>query len=510
LNPAITPLFTTAELRAVEQAALSALPQGALMERAGRAAADLALILLRRADKPRVLVLAGPGNNGGDALVAAALLAETGARVEVMELCPAPASRPPDAQRAHSQCAGSAVRFIPAAASALGEDDAWDLVIDGIFGIGLTRALDEQVCAIVAAANALPCPLLALDVPSGLDADTGEPIGGRRVVQATHTITFIGDKPGLHTAHGRDHAGEVTVASLDVDAALYPPASLHLSGIGAFRLALRRRAHASHKGTYGDVVVLGGAAGMSGAPILAARAAACCGAGRVYAALLDHVTSYDALHPELMLREAAELEIGKGVIVAGPGLGRSTESRSLLERVLDSPAPIVLDADALNLVAADLALQPVLARRRAGTLITPHPLEAARLLGVSASAVQSNRIEAARELARRYCCVALLKGSGSVIAQTDGHAMINPTGNAALATAGSGDVLAGICGALLAQSFSPWQAALAAAWLHGAAADALVDEGTGPIGLSAGELIPAVRALLNQITAQFTPRYSIR
>lgn len=494
------PLFTTPELRAIEQAALAAVAPGSLMARAGVAAVEHALRLLGSVVHKRILVLAGPGNNGGDALVTAHLLAELGAEAFVMPLFATPPSQA-DAKRAMEQCRAGRARFLSTDPAWL-TDKSWDLVIDGIFGIGLRRGFNAELRSIIEAANQVTCPVLALDVPSGLDADTGALVDEHAcAIVATHTITFLADKPGLHTGFGRDHAGQVSVADLDVDPALFPTAQLHLSGTVTFAAALRPRRHASHKGSHGDVAIVGGAAGMSGAPILAARAAAYCGAGRVFAFMLEPGLPYDPMQPELMLRAADELEIGRAVIVAGPGMGRTDVSRDLLAKILTSPVPVVLDADALNMIAADAQLQQQVAARSGGTLITPHPLEAARLLQKDVVQVQSARIEAARLLAHRFACIALLKGSGTVIAAPDGAAMINPTGNPALATAGSGDVLAGICGALLAQGCTLWQAAATGAWLHGAAADKLVEEGIGPIGVTAGELLAPVRTLLNRLSA---------
>lgn len=501
-----SPLFTTAEIRKVEGAALAQVPEGTLMARAGRAAADLALRLMKPAGRARVLVLAGPGNNGGDALVAARVLADHGHEVHLMPLYDPGHNRPPDSARALKQCEDSDTLFVPPVADSVETGPGWDLVIDGIFGIGLRRGVDKPLHDIIQSINRLPGPVLALDVPSGLNADSGNVIDKTGIaVVATTTLTFIADKPGLHTADGRDFAGEVVVADLDIDPCLFPQTALHLSNIDAFRPALRRRLHGSHKGTYGDVIVVGGTAGMAGAPIMTARAAAFCGAGRVIVAMLDRVAAYDPQYPELMLRKADEISLDSGVIIAGPGMGNG--DHALLQRVLESPNAVVLDADALNMVASSSALQAALSSRTNGTLITPHPLEAARLLQTSTATIQADRTEAARELARRYACIVLLKGSGSIVAAPDGEAMINPNGNPALATAGSGDILAGVCGALLAQSFSPWHAALAGAWLHGASADALVAAGKGPIGITASELLPGIRALLNQITSQFAPRH---
>jgi hydroxyethylthiazole kinase-like uncharacterized protein yjeF len=267
---------------------------------------------------------------------------------------------------------------------------------------------------------------------------------------------------------------------------------------------LQPRAQNSHKGSYGDVTIVGGADGMAGAVILAARAAAYAGAGRVYAGFVAQPPAYDPPHPELMCRAAASLDFSHSALAFGPGLGDSRDAYDLLARALRAPGPLVLDADALNLLAAEPGLQHKLrARQRPGSaLLTPHPLEAARLLGIDTASVQADRPQAARLLAQRFQAIVVLKGSGSVIARPDGLIAVNPTGNAALATAGSGDVLSGVCAALLAQRWQPWQAALGAVWLHGAAADALVARGIGPVGLCAGELGPAIRQSLNLLIAR--------
>ncbi|QAU34416.1 NAD(P)H-hydrate dehydratase [Janthinobacterium sp. 17J80-10] len=496
-------LYTVTEIRQIEQAALAALPTGTLMQRAGAAAAQLALELPGTVAAQRILVLAGPGNNGGDALDVAARLAHGGIDVSVALFAVA-GTRPQDARDALSRAQSSQATFIePAepAAMAVLQASHWDLVIDGLLGIGLARPIGGVMRAMVEFVNALDCPVLALDVPSGLDADTGDIVGpGGIAVRASHTITFIADKPGLHTCHGRDHAGRVSVAPLDIDATLFPAAQAHLNGPAMFACALQPRPHNSHKGSFGDVAVLGGAHGMQGAPLLAARAALYGGAGRIFACFIDEAPGFDPVQPELMCRHAGDFDFAHATVVAGPGAGGGRRAAELLAGVIALAAPVVLDADGLNLVAADAALQQRLAARAGPALLTPHPLEAARLLAVSVGVVQADRLAAARQLAARFQAVVVLKGSGSVIARPDGMAAINPNGNPALATAGTGDVLAGLCGALLAQGMPAWEAALAAVWLHGHAADRLVEAGIGPIGLTAGELIPAIRAARNTFT----------
>ncbi|RZI41921.1 NAD(P)H-hydrate dehydratase [Herbaspirillum sp. HC18] len=505
--PSSTALYPVAEIREIEQASLANLPSGTLMQRAGQAAAQFALELLPEPrSAARVLALAGPGNNGGDAIEAARLLSGNGMDVTVL-LCADTARLPADAAQALARARGSKVRFSNATAEAI-LDAKWALVIDGLFGIGLARPVEGLLRDLVETVNTLPCPILALDVPSGLDADTGNIVGDGAAIRAMHTITFIADKPGLHTLNGRDHAGNVRVADLGIEDKFFMPARIRLNAVDLFSAFLKKRPHNSHKGSYGDVIVIGGAPGMAGAPILAAQAAAKCGAGRVFASFIADPPAYDSLHPELMCRRASDMDFSSATLVVGPGMGTSREANDLLARAMHAKSPLVLDADALNLIAAEPGLQQKLKTRNAPTLMTPHPLEAARLLQSSTKEVQDDRLAAARELASRFDAVAILKGSGSVIAKPDGEAVINTTGNAGLATAGTGDVLAGICGALLAQSFPAWNAALAATWLHGEAADILASQGIGPIGLTASELIPCVRTRLNQLIEQHAGRHA--
>ncbi|CAN7315112.1 NAD(P)H-hydrate dehydratase [Pseudoduganella sp. LjRoot289] len=495
----MNPLYTVAEIRLIEHTAAQRLPAGALMQRAGQAGANAALDLLPFSTaRARVLVLAGPGNNGGDALEAAAHLAYAGAQVTILHI---ESSAEPSPERAHAlqRARGSAAKFAEINLEAIATSE-WNLLVDGLFGIGLKRPIEGQLRELVDTVNALPCSRLALDVPSGLDADTGAIVGpDGAAVRATHTVTFIGDKPGLYTCEGRDHAGVVQVSKLDLDASVYQPSRQHLNEVKFFSRHLRARRHNTHKGSYGSVAVFGGAHGMAGAPILAARAALLTGAGRVYACFAEEAPAYDTSYPELMCRHARDFNVDSAVIVAGPGLGMARAAQELLARALASREPLVLDADALNLLAGDPAQQAALAERVGGTLITPHPLEAARLLGLSAAEVQADRPAAARSLAARLHAVVVLKGSGTVLASPEGHLVINTTGNPSLATAGTGDVLAGLCGSLLAQGWPVWEAALAGVWLHGMAADVMVTDGMGPIGLTAGELIPAIRTALNRM-----------
>jgi ADP-dependent NAD(P)H-hydrate dehydratase / NAD(P)H-hydrate epimerase len=506
------PLYSIKEIRAIEHAALARMPPFALMQRAGDAGTRIAMDLLEAAPSaPHILVIAGPGNNGGDALVVAANLASNGYDPAVAFFGNT-ASLPQDARLALEHARSSGVRIVDAETDAQAlASSAWNLVIDGLFGIGLKRPIDGPLRKVVENINTLSCPVLALDVPSGLDADTGNVVGGAIAIRATDTVTFIADKPGLHTGAGRDYAGRIHVATLgleqDPDQSSFPDSRILLTQPADFAASLRPRLHDSHKGSYGDALLVGGAQGMAGALVLASRAAAQCGAGRVLAAFLDNAPSHDVLQPEIMIRQADGVAVTKGAIILGPGLGTSSQAKDIAARLIPAEQPMVIDADALNLIATHADLQALLMQRSLPAILTPHPLEAARLLGKSTGHIQSDRITAAQELANRYASYVVLKGSGTVIAAPAAETIswINPTGNPALATGGSGDVLAGITGALLAQGWPPRDAALGAVWIHGRAADELVAQGIGPIGLVAGELIPAARAILNRLVNDATP-----
>jgi hydroxyethylthiazole kinase-like uncharacterized protein yjeF len=449
-------IYFTREIREIEDKA-GELP---LMERAGAAAADFASELCIAKD---VLVLAGPGNNGGDARIAAARLQEKFFRVTV-------ATNPHE----------------------LPLERTWGLVIDGLFGIGLARNITGEYAQLVDYANRQRCPVLALDVPSGIQSDTGQLLGC--AVRASHTLTFIALKPGLLTLDGPDHCGELRVADLGL---ALPKPKAWVAERELFGGVLRPRPRNFHKGTAGSLGILGGARGMTGAALLAGRAALKLGAGRVYVGLLqDQAVDPGAL--ELMLRHVDDV-LGQDLdaVVAGPGLGMSEHAATLVGAVLASDWPCVLDADALNLIADDENLRSACGRRRADTLITPHPAEAARLLGLQAPEIQADRPAAAQALAKRYNAHVVLKGNGSVIVARDGHLFINASGNPGMASAGMGDVLSGILGALLAQRYSGESSLVLGVHLHGAAADELAAAGTGPVGLTAGEVTDAARRLWN-------------
>jgi len=343
-------------------------------------------------------------------------------------------------------------------------------------------------------------PILSLDIPSGIDADTGAVMGC--AVRASHTITFIAYKPGQLTLDGPDHCGTLKLDALGLDPAKLLEPDGRLLDADILGAAVARRPKNFHKGQAGSVGVLGGAAGMVGAAVIAGRAALRCGAGRVYLGLMaPRPPDVDDANPELMLRKPASLlEKGLiGVLVAGPGMGKASPAAKLLRAAIAAKATLVLDADALNLIAASRSLSAAVGKREAATLMTPHPAEAARLLGGTTRAIQADRVAAARAIAKRYRSTALLKGNGTVITDAGGKFWINPTGNPGMASAGMGDALAGIVAALCAQGASPLQSLLAGTYLHGAAADALVAAGSGPRGITASEVIDSARALMNAL-----------
>ena len=461
-------LHGVARTREIEQQAQAGLAPNELMQRAGRATARLALALAPHAR--RVWIAAGPGNNGGDGLEAASLLAMAGMAVEVSLLADA-ARLPADAALAlaRAQAVGVVVTPTLAGFEACGPDD---LAIDALLGIGARRAPEGELAAAVERLNRFPGTLLAVDVPSGLDADTGQP-WGEGCVRAGHTLGLLTLKPGLFTGVGRDRVGTVWFDSLQVDTAS-ELADAWLAG----RSEPQARSHAEHKGSFGDLGIVGGASGMVGAAVLAARAGQAAGAGRVFVqCLTDNPPGFDALHPELMFRPSllSDRKAAQALACIVCGCGGGTAVREVLVQVLALPARLVLDADALNAIAADSALQAQLAVRAGrglASVLTPHPLEAARLLGIPTAEVQADRLAAADRLARQFRCCVLLKGSGSIVAAPGRTPSINPTGNASLASAGTGDVLAGWLGGLWAgrPADDGFEVAVQAAYEHGAAA----------------------------------------
>lgn len=487
------PLHDAAASRQAEQAALSTAEPMALMEAAGLALARLALALAPHATP--VCVWAGPGNNGGDGLVAARHLLACGRSVQVLLVGEA-SRRPADALAAQARAASAGVPIKPWPA---GPAPGAQLHIDALLGLGASRPPQGAMAAAItmlnttAAAAGTGARVLAADLPSGLHPDTGALLGAE-AVRASATLALLTLKPGCHTAQGRDHAGDVWLDTLGAQPG--PPTAWLVGPARAVP-----RLHGSHKGSHGDVVVVGGAPGMVGAAWLAARAALAAGAGRVYCSPLDAEASLlDVLQPALMGRRAwwaSRPEVLAGASVAC-GCGGGADIATTLPALLAHVPRLVLDADALNTIAADSSLLARLQRRATrglATLLTPHPLEAARLLDTTASAVQADRLAAAQALAARCQATVALKGSGTVIAAPGALPCINPSGNAALATAGTGDVLAGWAAGLWAQrpQATAAEIATAAVWQHGHAADTDAAAARGA-PLTASALIEAMAA----------------
>ncbi len=424
------------------------------MQRAGLAVARQAMAVAPHART--IWIASGPGNNGGDGYEAAAHLTQRGKKVVVTQL--APAKKPPsDAALALQHALDAGVIFADHPPTHV------DLCVDALFGIGTLNPWSERCAQWISAMNAAGATTLAVDIPSGLDADTGCCVPLH--VRAKHTLALLTLKPGLFTADGRAASGNIWFNDLGVQQPTNACAYLSACGTST------PRAHNTHKGSYGDVAILGGARSMEGAAILAARASLHAGAGRVFVALLHaNAMLHDPTQPELMFRDIARLNLANLTVVAGCGGG--TEIGECLVDVLRHASKLVLDADGLNAVASQPPLQALLKNRPpSSTVLTPHPLEAARLLSLSSSDVQSNRLGAAQSLAQQFSCVVVLKGSGTIVAAPEVTPCINPTGNGRLASAGTGDVLAGMIGAHLAQGLPSFEASCRCVFHHGAIAD---------------------------------------
>ena len=499
-------LYTTAQIRRAELRAQAGLEPLALMYRAAHAISDAcaaeARALLSNAP---IVALVGPGSNGGDALLAAIHLRGRGFNAQALLLQPE-AGGSPDAAAA---LAAARKADLPFLSSFPGDSGGQALFIDGLFGIGLARPIEGRAAQWVTALNALSSPVIAIDVPSGISADTGAVVGDTRgvAVHARRTLTFLGDKPGLRTGPGRAHAGEVQVESLGV--AADSASGTLVAEPEASRLAAPlARSLDSHKGRFGHVAIVGGSAGMRGAALLAALGAQRIGAGKVSVGSADGWRPDPALHPQLMALPAPATRAGAyDAWVIGCGMGQSARAQSVLRRLMhSSDSPRVIDADALNLLATDASLAAALGANSIPAILTPHPLEAARLLGITTDRVQADRVATARLIARRFRSIVVLKGAGSVCAHPDGQWAIIDSGSPSLATAGTGDVLAGVIGGLLAQGLAPAQAACLGAYVHGRAGELFEAEGSGMIGLSAAELPAWVAKALNQLISPLSGR----
>lgn len=501
------PLVGASTMRGLDDATIQQLgvPGDVLMESAGRALADL----VARETGGRVAVLCGPGNNGGDGLVAARHLAQHGREVDVALVT--------GGAKLSLDCARNLARYRELGRGVLegapGEIRA-AVVIDALFGTGLRRPVEGEFAKAIEAAQRSGAVLVAVDLPSGLDTDTGQLLG--TALRADRTLTISLPKLALALEPGRSHAGTVSVARvgiLDSAPGVSPEATVWRAG--AAQAALPARPRAGHKGRFGHVLIAAGSPGKSGAAALAAAGALRGGAG------LATVACPHAVHAILEVKCTEAMTVGlaetksggfraeavedlraladeRDVLCLGPGIGREDATADFVVRCVEEIGrPLVLDADGLFPFATSLA---PLRARAAPTVLTPHPGEAARLLQTDASAVNRDRVGAARRLAEETGSVVVLKGAGTVIAWDGAPVALNPTGGPALGSGGTGDVLAGLCAALLAQGLSPGAAATLGAWLHGAAGDRLAAR-TGPSGVLAGEVadeLPAVMEMLRR------------
>lgn len=474
------PVVTADEMRALDRATIEdiGIPAFTLMETAGRAVAEVALEWLADKAEVHVAVVCGPGNNGGDGFVAARVLRDAG--IEAIAYLAAARDAVKGDAAAHLavlERSGGVVLAIdtPQALEHVADDIAHaGLAIDALFGVGLTRPIEGHFADIVDIINQADMKL-AVDIPSGLHADTGTILG--TCVEADATVTMAALKVGLVSSPGFQFCGAVTVVDIGV-----PQGVLATQAVGAGVLeetdvlaALPERTLLDHKGDRGHVVIVGGMSGMRGAGRLAALAALRAGAGLVTLATAGEVAADDAIMTKALGTDLGEILANKQAIVIGPGLGQSEPAARWLGEVLASGVPAVLDADALNLVSGIVET----VKQAAGPVIlTPHPGEAARLLGMDADSVESDRLAAARTLASRSHAVVVLKGARTIICDgtlEDEFCTINPSGGPALATGGSGDVLAGVIGALLAQGMAAADAARAGVYIHGLAGERLAD-----------------------------------
>ena len=486
-------LYRAAQVRELDRIAIQerGIPGYTLMSRAGEAAFQR--LRQRWPNARRIAVICGGGNNGGDGYVVARLAHQAGLDVHVLTLAD-PETLRGDAQTAWRDAGAAAVSIQPFNAVAL---KGVDLLVDAILGTGLERPVSGTWREAIEALNAHPADLFALDIPSGLHADTGAILGV--AIQAAATMTFIGLKQGLFTGQGPACCGEINFADLDVPPDIYPalhPASWRYAGEDLPTL-LPRRPRSAHKGYFGHVLVIGGELGLAGAARMAGEAAARCGAGLIsIATRAAHAGLQAAVRPELMFHgveqpnDLAPLLDRATVIAIGPGLGRSDWGRVMLHAALSSDKPLVVDADGLNL----LAIEPAF---RENWILTPHPGEAARLLKMTPMEVEMDRFAAVEDLALRYGGVAILKGAGSLIAsREEGQVALCTVGNPGMASGGMGDVLTGVIAALVAQGLPLFAAAKAGVYLHGLAGDQAALAG-GERGLLATDLLPFLRQAVN-------------
>jgi len=482
------PVYTIEQVRELDRLAIQdqGIPGYVLMERA--AAALFAAIIEHYPKARSMCIVCGSGNNAGDGYVLARLAKQANWQVFVVAVV-TPASIQNDAQTAYQDYlnSGGKVAFFT------GDLPLTDILVDALFGTGLTRTLQGQFAAAVEAMNAYPNPVIAVDIPSGLNGNTGQPLGV--AVKAALTVTFIGLKQGLLTGQARDYVGDLVLADLALPEALIQqlPAQAFTLATQLLKEQLPKRARCAHKGKFGHVLLIGGQTGMAGAIRLAGEAALRTGSGLVSLATDPaHAAWLNLNRPELMVNAVQANDIaaaltGKTVVGLGPGLGKTEWSQALWAEALKTELPLVLDADALNL----LAQAP---QQRQNWILTPHPAEAARLLACSTQAIEQDRFAAIKALQQQYGGVIVLKGAGTLIADSQ-QVCVCLAGNPGMATAGMGDVLTGIITSLLGQGLSLMHAACTGVLVHALAGDQAAKQGER--GLVASDVINELRGLVN-------------
>jgi NAD(P)H-hydrate epimerase len=498
-------LATAAQMREMDRLTITefGLPGLVLMENAGRAVAEAAWELLPESGG-RVLVLAGKGNNGGDGFVAARHLVAQGVEVGVLLFARAEELKGDAATNCrYAQRLGLTIIEQPDDDTLAGALELADVVVDGLLGTGVKGEVTGRLREVIELLADCPAPIVAVDLPSGLDADTGAILGA--IVEAQITVSFGLAKPGLLQYPGKDCCGQLRVVDIGLPPGLPDELDIDtfVTEIGDCQVMLPARPGDAHKGDAGRVLVVAGSPGLTGAACLAGNAAARAGAGLVtvacpaplqpvLAAKLTEVMTVALPAAETGTLTAAALEPLRAwqakadALALGPGLSQAPGVGELVAGLLaEWDGPVVLDADGLNVLAGQTE---VLTRREAPTVVTPHPGELARLLRVSIEAIQADRLSAARDAAERLDCLVVLKGAATIIATPDGEAWLNPTGNPGMASGGMGDVLTGVIAALLAEGCDPLEAAVAGVYLHGLAGD-LAAADLGPRGLLAGDVL---------------------
>ena len=482
-------LYRAAQVRELDARLIAAGTPGLeLMQRAARA--TWRALVRKWPTANQLTVLTGHGNNAGDGYLVAVLAQRAGWSVQVFAVGD-PQRLQGDAALAHAEALAEGV----AVQNWQAQSELRGVVVDALLGIGLSGEVREPYAAAIAAINASDLPVTAVDIPSGLCADTGRELG--IAVCADLTVTFIGLKIGLLTGDAADHVGELVFNDLHATDEVFRDIAVSARRLGTANLpTLAPRAPTSHKGRFGHVLLIGGDQGFGGAILLSSEMALRGGAGMVsLATRAEHVPAALTRIPEAMALGISSANQLMGllqkvsVLVVGPGLGQASWGRALLSAAADAKLPQVWDADALNLLASDFVQLPK------DCVITPHPGEAARLLGISTADVQADRPAAALALSKKHSAVVVLKGAGSLIAHPDGRLALCHQGHPAMATGGLGDVLAGLIGALLAQGMQAFDATCLAVWLH---ANAGMQQGKFGRGLAASDLIPAIRQLLEE------------